>query len=111
MQQLFQNLIINGIKFHSQERSQIKISALRKPEEWLITVKDNGIGIDEKFQERIFEVFQRLHTKDEYPGTGIGLAICKKIVEQHGGQIYVKSALGKGATFFFTIPDQIEKRT
>jgi PAS domain S-box-containing protein len=107
--QVFQNLIGNALKF-SERRSnptsqpQIHISAEAQEETWLFSVADNGIGIAPKHHKRIFGVFQRLHTREEYEGTGIGLAICKKIVERHGGQIWVESELGKGATFYFTIP-------
>jgi PAS domain S-box-containing protein len=102
--QVFQNLIANGIKFQSEKASKIHISAEKKENKWVFSVKDNGIGIDPQYSEKIFEVFKRLHRKEEYPGTGIGLAICKKIVERHGGCIWVESELGKGATFYFTLP-------
>jgi PAS domain S-box-containing protein len=103
--QLFQNLIANGIKFHSEKPPEIYVSAEKKANEWLFSVKDNGIGIDPQYFEKIFEVFKRLHKKENYPGTGIGLAICKKIVERHGGCIWVESEVGKGATFYFTLPN------
>jgi light-regulated signal transduction histidine kinase (bacteriophytochrome) len=102
--QVFQNLIINGIKFHSEEAPKICISAEKKANEWVFSVQDNGIGIDPQYSEKIFEVFKRLQNKEEYPGTGIGLAVCKKIVERHGGNIWVESELGKGSTFYFTLP-------
>ncbi len=102
--QVFQNLISNALKFHGDDNPIIKISVKKEEEIWLFGVADNGIGLDPKHSDRIFQVFKRLHKRKEYPGTGIGLSICKKIIERHGGRIWVESELGKGATFYFTLP-------
>ena len=102
--QLLQNLIANAIKFHGDKPPQIQISAQEFGDKWLFSIRDNGIGIDPKHQDQIFSIFKRLHTREDYEGTGIGLSICKRIVERHGGNIWVESELGKGSTFFFTIP-------
>ena len=105
MEQLLQNLISNAIKYQpAGNKAIITISGADRPKEWLITVKDNGIGIDEKFSDKVFIMFQRLHNKDEYSGTGIGLAVCKKIVERYGGKIGMESKPGEGSSFYFTIP-------
>jgi light-regulated signal transduction histidine kinase (bacteriophytochrome) len=94
------------LKYKNTDFPQIHISARESPEEWEFSIRDNGIGIEPEYFEKIFLPFKRLHAREEYPGSGIGLAICKKIVERGGGRIFVESELGKGATFSFTIPKQ-----
>ncbi len=108
--QLFQNLIGNAIKFRGSAPPSVQITADQQDREWVFQFKDNGIGIAPEFYERIFLVFQRLHSRESYPGTGIGLAICKKIVERHKGRIWVESEIGKGSTFSFTIPTEAKRK-
>jgi PAS domain S-box-containing protein len=103
--QVFQNLIVNALKFHGSELPHIHISATPGEIGWVISVRDNGIGIEPEFFSRIFAIFQRLHSRAQYPGTGIGLSICKKVVERHGGRIWVQSEPGQGTAFFFSLPE------
>ncbi|HEX4123867.1 MAG TPA: PAS domain S-box protein [Tepidisphaeraceae bacterium] len=103
--QVFQNLISNALKFCTQQQPRIRISALQSESEWVFAIEDNGIGIAEKHFRRIFDIFQRLHTAEEYPGTGVGLSICKKIIDRHHGRMWLESIPGDGSTFFFSIPN------
>jgi light-regulated signal transduction histidine kinase (bacteriophytochrome) len=104
IEQLFQNLIGNAIKYSGDKIPEIHISCKQSDNEWIFSVKDNGIGINPAFHDRIFKIFQRLHTRNEYEGIGVGLAICTKIVQRHKGRIWVESEEGKGSEFFFSIP-------
>lgn len=101
--QLFQNLIANALKFRGKDSPHVHVSAVRNGTSWIFSVRDNGIGIEKEYNQRIFLIFQRLHTREQYPGTGIGLAICKRIVDRHGGKIWVESEPGLGSTFYFTL--------
>lgn len=102
---LFQNLLNNSLKYQNGSQPHVAVRATEEPEFWRFAVCDNGIGIGDRHRTRIFEIFQRLHGRDEYPGTGIGLSICKRIVERHGGEIWVGSEQdGPGSTFYFTLP-------
>ena len=107
MVQLLQNLVSNAIKFHGNGSPVVHISYQDRGSEHLFSVKDNGIGIDSVYQDKVFAPFQRLHSRDEYEGTGMGLAIAKKIVERHGGRIWFESVVGEGTTIYFTIPDSV----
>ena len=106
--QLFQNLIGNALKFKGTETPRVHISVNEQADTWTFGVKDNGIGIDGEYFDRIFMVFQRLHSRTDYPGTGIGLAICKKVVDRHGGRLWIESGVGSGSTFWFTVPKKEE---
>ena len=102
--QLFQNLVSNAIKYRGQDPPRIQVSAVREDDQWRFAVRDNGIGIESRYQQQIFELFKRLHSRERYAGSGIGLALCKRIVESYGGRIWVESEPGNGSTFFFTLP-------
>ncbi len=104
IKQLIYNLISNSIKFRGEKAPLINISFCEEKEKWLFCIKDNGIGIDSKYYDRIFEIFKRLYSREEYPGTGIGLALCKKIIETHNGKIWVNSVVSKGSSFYFSLP-------
>ena len=104
LEALFQNLIGNAVKFRGDRPPRVEITAKQVESNWLFAVRDNGIGIKPEFHERVFEIFKRLQSQDRFPGTGIGLAICKRIVERYGGRIWVESQFGQGSTFYFTLP-------
>jgi light-regulated signal transduction histidine kinase (bacteriophytochrome) len=107
--QLMHNLIGNGLKYHGDKPPRVHVSAERHGNEWVFSVRDNGIGIDPKYYERIFEIFKRLHDQKEYPGTGIGLAVCRRVVSRHGGRIWLESEAGHGSVFHFTLPEGTDK--
>jgi light-regulated signal transduction histidine kinase (bacteriophytochrome) len=104
LEALFQNLIGNAVKFRGDRRPRVTIAAQRVDQNWQFAIRDNGIGIKPEFHDRVFEIFKRLESQDRYSGTGIGLAICKRIVERYGGKIWVESQFGQGSSFFFTLP-------
>lgn len=104
LRQLFLNLLANAIKYRGDQPPRVHVTARNAGAEWIISVRDHGIGINPKYTAKVFELFERLHTSSEYEGTGIGLAICRRIVQRHGGRIWVESGLGEGCTFFFTLP-------
>jgi light-regulated signal transduction histidine kinase (bacteriophytochrome) len=101
---VFQNLVGNALKFHGEQPPRVRVTVRRDGDFWEFAVADNGIGIDDDYAERIFVIFQRLHNKADYPGTGIGLAMCRKIVEYHGGRIWLDTSVESGSRFCFTLP-------
>jgi len=109
LQQVLQNLISNALKYRGQETPRIHISATDVGGGWRFSVQDNGIGIDPQYKEKIFGVFKRLHRDEKYGGTGVGLAICQRVVERYGGRIWVESTVGNGATFHFTVPRHVNR--
>src|SRR5690554_2905491 len=110
LKQLFQNLINNGLKFRKEGTApHIKVKVEEQSDYWLFSVKDNGIGMEKKYFERVFVIFQRLHNRNDYQGTGIGLSICKKIVDMHNGKIWIESEVNQGTTFYFTILKDLNK--
>jgi light-regulated signal transduction histidine kinase (bacteriophytochrome) len=108
---LLQNLIDNGIKYHGERTPRVHVAAVKNGGEWVFSVQDNGIGIAPKHKERIFDIFHRLHTQQAYAGTGIGLAVCRRVVHRHGGELWVESKPGEGSVFYFTITDRTEIAT
>jgi light-regulated signal transduction histidine kinase (bacteriophytochrome) len=106
MSQLYQNLVGNAMKFSGERAPQVELGAERGNGEWRLYVRDHGIGIAQEHRQNVFVIFRRLHSREEYPGSGIGLAVCKRIVERHGGRIWVDTTVGGGCTFWFTLPDR-----
>ena len=104
LRQVFLNLLTNAIKYHGEGPTEIHIAARKVGEGWVISVRDNGIGIDPKYADKIFGLFERLHSSDQYEGTGVGLALCRAIIQRYGGRIWVESEVGKGSAFCFTLP-------
>ena len=102
--EVFQNLISNAIKYCDRDQPRVEVGWMDKPNYYVFFVKDNGIGIEKKYFAKVFQIFQRLHRRDEYEGTGAGLTVCKRVVEKHGGRIWLKSEVGEGSTFFFSVP-------